>query len=150
MTTLHSDFTPVIDLLHEKGAGPVRTRRPLYVDLLPPCNNACPAGENVQAWLDLAQAGKHREAWETILRDNPFPAVHGRVCYHPCETRCNRAEIDSAVSIHAVRVPRRPRGGKGLDLAHHGGANREAHSGDRGRTKRAVGGLPSCPPRSSC
>ena len=102
MTTLHSDFTPVIDLLREKGAGPVRTHRPLYVDLLPPCNNACPAGENVQAWLDLAQAGKHREAWETILRDNPFPAVHGRVCYHPCETRCNRAELDSAVSIHAV------------------------------------------------
>jgi NADPH-dependent glutamate synthase beta subunit-like oxidoreductase len=102
MPARQSDFTPVIDLLREKGSGPVRAQRPVYVDLLPPCNSACPAGENVQAWLDLAQAGKYREAWETILRDNPFPAVHGRVCYHPCETRCNRGELDSAVSVHAV------------------------------------------------
>ncbi len=102
MTARTSDFTAVIDLLHERGTGPVRERQPLYLDHLPPCNNACPAGENVQAWLDLAQAGKYREAWETILRDNPFPAVHGRVCYHPCETQCSRGQLDSAVSIHAV------------------------------------------------
>ncbi len=102
MTTRTTDFTPVIDLLHERGTGPVRARQPLYLDHLPPCNNACPAGENVQAWLDLAQAKKYREAWETIMRDNPFPAVHGRVCYHPCETQCNRGALDSAVSIHAV------------------------------------------------
>jgi formate dehydrogenase beta subunit len=102
MITRHSDSTPVIDMLREKGTGPVRAHRPVYVDLPPPCNNACPAGENVQAWLDLAQAGKYREAWEVILRDNPFPAVHGRVCYHPCETSCNRGQLDSAVSIHAV------------------------------------------------
>ena len=102
MTVRQSDFTPAIDLLREKGAGPVRTLRPVYVDLLPPCNSVCPAGENVQAWLDLAQAGKYREAWETILRDNPFPAIHGRVCYHPCETHCSRGQLDSAVSIHAV------------------------------------------------
>jgi formate dehydrogenase (NADP+) beta subunit len=69
---------------------------------MPPCNSACPAGENIQAWLDLAQAGKYREAWETILHDNPFPAVHGRVCYHPCETSCNRGQLDSAVNIHSV------------------------------------------------
>ena len=102
MTSLQKDFTPVIDLLREKGTGPVREQRPIYVDLMPPCNSACPAGENIQALLDLAQAGKYREAWETILRDNPFPAVHGRVCYHPCETSCNRGQLDSAVSIHAV------------------------------------------------
>ncbi len=102
MTSLQKDFTPVIDLLLKKGTGPVREQRPIYVDLMPPCNHACPAGENIQAWLDLAQAGKYREAWETILRDNPFPAVHGRVCYHPCETSCNRGQLDSAVSIHAV------------------------------------------------
>jgi NADPH-dependent glutamate synthase beta subunit-like oxidoreductase len=102
MTARQSDFTPIIDLLREKGTGPARVRRPVYVDLLPPCNKACPAGENVQVWLDLAQAGKHNEAWEAILRDNPFPAVHGRVCYHPCETHCSRGQLDSAVSIHAV------------------------------------------------
>lgn len=84
------------------GTGAMRQRRPQWIDHLPPCNVACPAGENIQAWLDLAQAGKYRAAWETLVRDNPMPAVHGRVCYHPCETSCNRAELDAAVSIHAV------------------------------------------------
>lgn len=102
MVAKPGDMTPVIDLTREKGAGPIRYRRPIYADLLPPCNNACPAGENIQAWLDLAQAGKYREAWETLVRDNPMPAVHGRVCYHPCETACNRGELDAAVGIHAV------------------------------------------------
>ena len=96
------DMTPKVDLTHARGAGPVRTERPVYVDLLPPCNNACPAGENVQGWLDLAQAGKYREAWEVLVRDNPMPAVHGRVCYHPCENSCNRGEVDAPVAIHAV------------------------------------------------
>ncbi|NUQ10733.1 MAG: NAD(P)-binding protein [Gemmatimonadaceae bacterium] len=97
-----SDFTPLIDLVAQLGTGAVRTRRPVYVDLLPPCNNACPAGENVQAWLALAQAGRYHEAWLALVRDNPLPAVHGRVCYHPCETGCSRQPVDSAVSIHAV------------------------------------------------
>ena len=81
---------------------PLRTMRPLYIDRLPPCNHACPAGENVQAWLSEAQGGRYRKAWEIIVRDNPLPAVHGRVCYHPCEDACNRGEIDDSVSIHAV------------------------------------------------
>ena len=102
MTRRRSDFTPIIDLVAKPGTGPVRRRRPIYVDLLPPCNAACPAGENIQAWLAHAQAGRHREAWLELVRDNPLPAVHGRVCYHPCESRCNREQVDSAVSIHAV------------------------------------------------
>ena len=81
---------------------PPRTMRPVYVDRLPPCNHACPAGENVQSWLAEAQAGRNREAWEILVRDNPMPAVHGRVCYHPCEDACNRKDVDEAVSIHAV------------------------------------------------
>jgi formate dehydrogenase (NADP+) beta subunit len=96
------DITPLIDLTNEKGAGPFRTRRPLFVDLLPPCNNACPAGEQIEAWLALAQAGKFRAAWELLVKDNPLPAVHGRVCYHPCERSCNREQLDSAVNIHAI------------------------------------------------
>lgn len=102
MGAKRSDMTPVVDLTHGKGTGPIRTRRPVYVDLMPPCNRACPAGENIQAWLELAQAGKYREAWETLVGDNPMPAVHGRVCYHPCEPACNRGELDAPVSIHAV------------------------------------------------
>jgi formate dehydrogenase beta subunit len=96
------DLTPVIDLTRRKGTGAVRAQRPIYVDLLPPCNTACPAGEDIQAWLALAQAGRWKEAWEQLIGDNPLPAVHGRVCYHPCETSCNRAELDGAVSIHAI------------------------------------------------
>ncbi len=72
------------------------------MDLLPPCNAACPAGENIQGWLAHVQAGEHERAWRLLVEDNPFAAIHGRVCYHPCETSCNRAKLDTAVSIHAV------------------------------------------------
>ena len=102
MVAKHGDMTPAVDLTTEKGTGAVRTRRPIYVDLLPPCNHVCPAGENVQAWLALAQAGKYHAAWDVLMQDNPMPAVHGRVCYHPCEDSCNRKDLDAAVSIHAV------------------------------------------------
>lgn len=97
------DVTPLPDLSHgHSRAGPVRDHRPVYVDLLPPCNAGCPAGENIQAWLAHATAGRHEAAWRQLVTDNPFAAIHGRVCYHPCETVCNRANLDSAVSIHSV------------------------------------------------
>ena len=97
------DLTPLPDLLHgHSRSGPVRERRPVYVDLLPPCNAGCPAGENIQAWLAHATAGRHEQAWRELVADNPLPAIHGRVCYHPCESVCNRAKLDSAVSIHSV------------------------------------------------
>jgi 2-oxoacid:acceptor oxidoreductase delta subunit (pyruvate/2-ketoisovalerate family) len=82
--------------------GTWRTRRPVYVDLLPPCNQACPAGENIQGWLYHAESGDYRRAWEKLVEENPFPAVMGRVCYHPCESACNRGHVDQAVGIHAV------------------------------------------------
>jgi NADPH-dependent glutamate synthase beta subunit-like oxidoreductase len=82
--------------------GSWRTERPVYVDRLPPCNNACPAGENCQAWLYQAEEANYLAAWEQIMIDNPFPAIMGRACYHPCETSCSRADLDSAVNIHAV------------------------------------------------
>jgi len=97
------DLTKRVDLTHhDQGTGALRTRRPDYVDFLPPCNDACPAGENIQAWLALAQAGDYQAAWQELVRNNPMPSIHGRVCYHPCEDVCNRAFTDSAVSIHAV------------------------------------------------
>lgn len=96
------DMSAPVDLLRTTVTGPARTAHPMYRDLLPPCNDACPAGEDIQGWLALAQAGKDREAWAHLVADNPMPAVHGRVCYHPCETACNRADLDSAVGIHAV------------------------------------------------
>ena len=82
--------------------GSWRVERPIYVDRLPPCNDACPAGENVQRWLYDAEAGDYEAAWRGLVEDNPLPATCGRVCFHPCETACNRAQLDEAVGIHAV------------------------------------------------
>ena len=82
--------------------GTWRTERPVYLDRLPPCNNACPAGENIQAWLYLAEEGDYEGAWREILKNNPMPAVMGRACYHPCEGACNRQHVDETVGIHAV------------------------------------------------
>jgi 2-oxoacid:acceptor oxidoreductase delta subunit (pyruvate/2-ketoisovalerate family) len=82
--------------------GSWRVERPVYVDHLPPCNTACPAGENVQAWLYLAEEGDYEAAWRRLMEDNPLPAVMGRVCYHPCEDACNRVHLDSAVGINGV------------------------------------------------
>lgn len=98
----YKDMTSPPDLSLSNGTGPQQRRFPIFEDYLPPCNNACPAGENIQSWLDLAQAEQYEEAWNRLLEDNPMPAVHGRVCYHPCETSCNRVNVDGAVSIHAV------------------------------------------------
>lgn len=96
-------MTGSLDLTkHDAGTGAHRFRKPVYMDFLPPCNHACPAGEDIQAWLALAQSGEYEAAWQKLLENNPFPAIHGRVCYHPCETACNRAYTDQEVSIHAV------------------------------------------------
>ncbi len=102
MNMKHQDMTTPPDLTLSTGTGPKQRRVPVYENYLPPCNNACPAGENIQGWLDLAQAGRYQEAWNLLLENNPMPAVHGRVCYHPCESACNRVVVDGAVSIHAV------------------------------------------------
>jgi NADPH-dependent glutamate synthase beta subunit-like oxidoreductase len=82
--------------------GAWRSSRPVYVDRLPPCNDACPAGENIQAWLFYAESGDYENAWRILTQDNPMPAVMGRVCYHPCESACNRAQLDSAVGVNSV------------------------------------------------
>ncbi len=97
------DMTVHPDLSRGEGrVAPVRSRKPIYLDMLPPCNAGCPAGENIQEWLRLIKAGEAEAAWRQLVTDNPFPAIHGRVCYHPCETACNRKDLDSAVSIHSV------------------------------------------------
>ncbi|MEW8029144.1 MAG: NAD(P)-binding protein [Candidatus Thiodiazotropha sp.] len=87
-------------LLNKTGSW--RTERPVYLDRLPPCNNACPAGENIQAWLYHSEEGRYEKAWREIMLSNPFPAVMGRVCYHPCEGACNRVHVDDAVGINSV------------------------------------------------
>ena len=82
--------------------GSWRVERPVYVDRLPPCNDACPAGENIQGWLYEAESGNYEAAWHKLVEENPLPAIMGRVCFHPCETACNRVQVDEAVGINAV------------------------------------------------
>lgn len=97
-----SNLTQALQNTTRQGVGARRWQHPIYKNLLPPCNQACPAGEDIQGWLSLAQAGDYEKAWQALVVNNPFPAVHGRACYHPCETSCNRADLDASVSIHAV------------------------------------------------
>jgi 2-oxoacid:acceptor oxidoreductase delta subunit (pyruvate/2-ketoisovalerate family) len=82
--------------------GSWRTSRPVYLSRKPPCNHQCPAGENIQAWLFHAESGNYEAAWRTLVQDNPFPAIMGRVCYHTCEGACNRGQLDAAVGINSV------------------------------------------------
>ena len=98
-----NDITKPVDLTtHSEGTGALRSRRPVYMDFMPPCNSACPAGENIQGWMAFAQAGNYFEAFQTMMEDNPFPGIMGRICVKPCETGCNRNHIDDTVNIHAV------------------------------------------------
>ena len=82
--------------------GSWRVERPVYVHRLPPCNQACPAGENIQEWLYNAESGNYEAAWRQLIQDNPLPAIMGRICYHPCETSCNRGQLDESVGINSV------------------------------------------------
>ena len=135
--TERDDVTGLPNLLTSTGrVAPVRSRRPIYLDMLPPCIAGCPAGENIQEWLRLIKAGQHEAAWRQLTADNPFPAIHGRVCYHPCETACNRKDLDAAVSIHSVE---RYLG----DLALERGWRFESPSRDSGRRVLIIGAGPS-------
>ena len=103
-TVMNKPFAITLDVgssLANK-TGSWRTTRPVYLDRLPPCNNQCPAGENIQAWLYLAEEGRYEQAWRKIMEENPFPAIMGRVCYHTCEGACNRGKVDLPVGINSV------------------------------------------------
>lgn len=82
--------------------GSWRFLRPRYEDKSAPCAANCPAGEDIPQIEMLTTQGFFKEAWETILRENPFPAVCGRVCFHPCEGSCNRGEYDDPVAVHTL------------------------------------------------
>lgn len=116
--------------------GSWRTVRPDYVHRLPPCNHACPAGEDIQGWLALAESGDYEGAWRSLVVNNPLPAIMGRVCYHPCESACNRAAIDSTVGINSVE---RFLG----DLAIEKGWAFEAPAASSGKKVLVVGAGPS-------
>ena len=82
--------------------GSWRFVRPKYHEKTAPCSAACPAGEDIARIEMLSSQGRYREALEIILLENPFPAICGRVCFHTCETPCNRFGFDEPIAIHGI------------------------------------------------
>jgi NADH-quinone oxidoreductase subunit F len=71
--------------------------------MISPCQHTCPVGINIPKYVAHIAAGEYLEAIETIRERNPFPAICGRICHHPCEGRCRRGELDESVDIRALK-----------------------------------------------
>ncbi len=82
--------------------GTWRTQRPIYEDKTPPCQAACPAGNDIVSFILKIVQGDFEGAWNLIREENPFPGICGRVCFHPCESNCNRGSFDQPIAIHAL------------------------------------------------
>lgn len=91
-----------LDTMDWNKTGSWRYMRPLYQYKTAPCTVACPASEKIARYLRHLGNKEYNEAWTMIIKDNPFPAVCGRVCRHPCEAVCNRAYFDQPISIRAL------------------------------------------------
>ena len=85
-----------------RSTGLWRYNKPVFQVKVPPCQNACPAGNWIQKFIAETGSENFDNAWEALILENPFPGICGRVCYHPCELSCNRKELDSATSIHSA------------------------------------------------
>ncbi|MGI9134481.1 MAG: NAD(P)-binding protein, partial [Rhodoferax sp.] len=79
--------------------GTWRASLPRHIQAPSPCHAACPVHGDIAEWIGLARAGDFHGAWKVLARNNPFPAVAGRICHHPCEAACNRTGYDEALSI---------------------------------------------------
>ena len=82
--------------------GAWRAQRPFYEDKTPPCSAACPVGNDIVAFIQRTAEGDFEKAWSLIKEENPFPGVCGRICFHPCESKCNRGVYDEPIAIHAL------------------------------------------------
>jgi NADPH-dependent glutamate synthase beta subunit-like oxidoreductase len=110
----------MLDPIHFKGASEIpdisislshmdwnktgtwRTQHPFYEDKTAPCSAACPVGNDIVRFIQKIRQGDFEEAWDLITEENPFPGICGRVCFHPCESKCNRGEFDEPIAIHAL------------------------------------------------
>ena len=75
---------------------------PKYDEKTAPCSAACPVGQDIARIKMLTARGLLKDAWQLIVNENPFPAVCGRVCFHPCEAACNRGNLDTPIAIHSI------------------------------------------------
>jgi NADPH-dependent glutamate synthase beta subunit-like oxidoreductase/Pyruvate/2-oxoacid:ferredoxin oxidoreductase delta subunit len=103
----HVDDYPEIPVSHLATTGVLttgswRNLRPVVSARTAPCTAACPAGVPIPHYLDLLAAGRTAEAHVLFTRTNPFPAITGRVCPHPCQTACSRELRDGGVEIRAL------------------------------------------------
>jgi len=100
--------------LYDEGLATRRAAYRLYPQAIPgafaidkvgvaPCRDGCPIGQRAQGYIALIQERRYEDALRAIKEDNPFPSVCGRTCHHPCEGKCNRARVDEAVSIMALK-----------------------------------------------
>ncbi|HHX10680.1 MAG TPA: FAD-dependent oxidoreductase, partial [Firmicutes bacterium] len=103
-----------------------------------PCQNTCPAHVDVPIYVDLIRQGRYDEAYEEILRENPFPVVCGRVCHHPCESRCRRAQLDEPVAIRELK-----RFASDYAVSRHGSRPRPAVKAPTGKKVAVVGAGPA-------
>jgi len=99
-------FEPPLALSTQSTAanltGSWRYAKPVFLERIAPCQEACPAGEDIDTVMLLNSQGRFVEAYQKIREENPFPGVCGRVCLHPCEGACNRKFFDEAVSIRVL------------------------------------------------
>ncbi len=79
--------------------GTWRAALPQHIQAPSPCHVACPVGGDIAEWIGRARERDFRGAFEVLTRHNPFPAISGRVCHHPCEAACNRTGFDGALAI---------------------------------------------------
>jgi len=82
--------------------GTWRAALPVYQAPDSPCHAACPVGGRIAQWMQQARAGDWHGAWLTLTENNPFPAIAGRVCHHPCEAACNRGGYDAPLAVCAL------------------------------------------------
>jgi 2-oxoacid:acceptor oxidoreductase delta subunit (pyruvate/2-ketoisovalerate family) len=82
--------------------GAWRAQRPFYEDKTPPCSAACPVGNDIVGFIQRMTERDFEGAWNLIKEENPFPGICGRVCFHPCESKCNRGDYDEPIAIHGL------------------------------------------------
>lgn len=97
-----SMFDDDVGAMPQIRTGAWATRQPQRRTLTPPCNHACPAGNDVQAFVAAMGRGSYDEALHILLDTSPFPGVCGRVCPAPCMDACNRAQFDEAVNVREL------------------------------------------------
>ncbi len=86
----------------EEGHDIAVERHPVFKLKMVPCEANCPAGHGIQETISLIKEDRFEEALENVRAENPFPGVCGRVCFHPCEERCNRKEYDEGLAINVL------------------------------------------------